>query len=101
MNAAELEALLTGLLRLWQVEASVRQDREGEQEGLSALIEGQGAPALTVTWMEAPFGIVWQVQQEGCQSRTYPSINGLIRVLRERLVPERGSARVLFAQGIG
>jgi hypothetical protein len=101
VNAAELEALLTGLLRLWQVEASVRPDRDGKQEGISALIEGQGAMTLTVTWMEAPFGIVWQVLPAGRRPRTYPSINGLIRDLRERLVPERGSARVLFVKEVG
>jgi hypothetical protein len=99
MNRAELEVLLLGLLRLWQVEASVRADRESE--AVAARIEAAGMVPLTITWAEAPFGIIWQVTPEGRRTRTYPSVNGLIRDLRERLVPERGSARVLFAGRAG
>lgn len=99
MNHAELEALLAGLLRLWQVEASVRTDRTSD--AVAAWIEGPGLPEITVTWTEAGFGIIWQVQAEGGRPRTYPSVNGLIRDLRERMVPERGSARVMFVNREG
>lgn len=99
MNHAELEALLAGLLRLWQVEASLRTDRTSDV--VAAWIEGSGLPPVSVTWTDAAFGIVWQVQPEGGRPRAYPSVNGLIRDLRERLVPERGSARVLFVKGDG
>lgn len=99
MSRAELEALLLGLLRLWQVEASVRSDRAGE--AVAARIEGQGMAPLTITWMQAPFGIAWQVQPEGGRLRTYPSVIGLIRDLRTRLAPQRDAGRVLFVKGEG
>ncbi len=95
MNGAELEALLSGLLRLWQAEGRVRAIRGEDQ--ISARIEGGDAATITVTWLPAPFGIVWQVQPAGGRLRTYPSVIGLIRDLRERLAPERNAARVLFA----
>ena len=99
MNGAELEALLTGLLRHWQVRAEMRGTRT--DEGVAALLTFDARPSVTVSWQQAPFGIVWRVEPEGRRVRTYPSVNGMIRDLRERLVPERGSARVLFAGKAG
>lgn len=99
MSAAELEVLLLGLLRLWQVEGSVRTAREGDK--VTAAIECGDFSPLTVTWQHAPFGIAWQVQAGEERLRTYPSIVSLIRDLRGRLAPERGAARVLFVQGAG
>ncbi len=99
MTRAELEALLLGLLRLWQAEATVCADRAGDV--ISCRIEGQALAPLTVTWLEAPFGIAWQVQPEGGRQRTYPSVIGLIRDLRSRLAPERDAGRVLFVKGEG
>jgi hypothetical protein len=99
VSPAELEALLLGLLRLWQVEGSVRTAREGE--AVTAAIDVDGAAQLTVIWQHAPFGIAWQVQAADERLRTYPSIISLIRDLRGRLALERDAARVLFVKGGG
>ena len=99
MTGAELEALLLGLLRLWQVEGRVRTARESEK--ITAAVECGRASTLTVIWQRAPFGIVWQVQPDGGRLRTYPSVIGLIRDLRSRLAPARDAGRVLFVKGEG
>lgn len=99
MTGAELEALLLGLLRLWQVEGRVRTAREGDK--ITAAVEYGRASRLTVIWQHAPFGIAWQVQPESGRLRTYPSIIGLIRDLRSRLAPKRDAGRVLFVKGEG
>jgi hypothetical protein len=96
MNPAELEALLSGLLRLWQVEARLSVAREGD--GLRADITKAGA-LVTVEQSVHPFGIAWHVQAEGKRRLAYPSTIGMIRHLREALAPERGTARVVFAAG--
>lgn len=98
MNPAELEALLAGLLRLWQVEARLAVSRDGE--ALSARI-GCDAAVVTVEYGIQPFGPVWHVQKGGQRRRSYPSAIGMIRHLREALAPARGSARVVFAKGVG
>ncbi|HKK29201.1 MAG TPA: hypothetical protein VKA18_02255 [Alphaproteobacteria bacterium] len=95
MSAAELEVLLLGLLRLWQVEAQVSS--APEKDRLTARIERRGEPVLAVSWQVEPFGVAWKVTQEGKRQRTYPSVIGLIRHLRHSLAPERDAARVLFA----
>ena len=92
--------LLAGLFRLWQIPATVSADRHAS-DSVTARVEPEGGAALTVSWRRESFGIVWLVETEGRRTRTYPSVNGLIRDLRERLVPERGSARVLFAGRAG
>ena len=97
MNPAELEALLAGLLRLWQVEARLGVSRDDET--LTARIES--AAVVTVEHSVQAFGPVWQVQEAGQRRRTYPSAIGMIRHLREALAPERGAARVVFAKGSG
>jgi hypothetical protein len=94
MNPAELEALLSGLLRLWQVEARLAVAREGD--GLRADITKVGA-LVTVEQSIQPFGIAWHVQAEGKRRLAYPSTIGMIKHLREVLAPERGVARVMFA----
>lgn len=96
MNPAELEALLSGLLRLWQVEARLSVAREGE--GLRADITKAGA-LVTVEQSVQPFGIAWHVQAEGKRRLAYPSTIGMIKHLREVLAPERGVTRVMFAAG--
>lgn len=99
MSRAELEAFLLGLLRLWQVEARVSVPRVGET--VTAHIERGGLARLTVTWQQAPFGIVWQVEEPNARIRTYPSVIGLIRHLRHALAPMRDAGRVLFAGRVG
>ena len=94
MNAAELEALLIGLLRLWSIEATVAVTRQGE--GLTARVDGAEGIVVTVEQIRQPFGIAWHVQVD---RRAYPSTIGVIRHLRSVLAPERGAARVLFAAG--
>ncbi len=97
MNAAELEALLIGLLRLWSIEATVAVTRQGE--GLTARVDGAEGIVVTVEQIRQPFGIAWHVQVDGERRRAYPSTIGVIRHLRSVLAPERGAARVLFAAG--
>ena len=99
MSGAELEAFLLGLLRLWQVEGQVRVSRNGET--LTASIERSGCTPVTVSWLHAPFGIAWQLQEQGARLRTYPSVIGLIRHLRHALAPARDPGRVLFAGRLG
>jgi hypothetical protein len=99
MSPAELEALLAGLLRLWQVEAALCVRRCGDQ-GILARIEAPRA-AVKITYRIEPFGPAWHVEETGQRRRTYPSTIGPIRHLRESLAPERGSARVVFAAGRG
>lgn len=96
MTPAELEALLAGLLRLWQVEAALSVGRQGD--GLAARIE-HAAAAVTVERSIQPFGVVWHVQEAGRRRRAHPSVNGMVRHLREALAAERGAARVVFAPG--
>jgi hypothetical protein len=98
VNPAELEALLAGLLRLWQIEARLTVTRIGD--GLMARIES-AAPSVTVEQTVQPFGIAWHVQAEGGRRLVYPSTIGMIRRLREELAPDRGAARVVFAAGAG
>jgi len=96
MNPAELEALLAGLLRLWQVEAELAVSRNGE--ALTARIESEAA-AVTVEHSVQPFGTVWHVQEDSRRRLAHPSAIGMIRHLRQALAPERGAARVVFAKG--
>ncbi len=95
MNPAELEALLSGLLRMWQVQAALSVSANGET--LTARIECDAA-AVTVGHNVQPFGIVWHVQETGKRRRAHSSAIGMIRHLREALAPERGAARVVFAK---
>jgi hypothetical protein len=95
LSPAELEALLAGLLRLWQVEAKLQTSRSARE--VRACVEVSTHPVLTVIWQHPPFGIVWQVAEEGKRQRSYPSVLGMIRHLRASLAPERGASRVLFA----
>ncbi|MCA8928888.1 MAG: hypothetical protein KDC18_12530 [Alphaproteobacteria bacterium] len=96
MAPAELEALLAGLLLVWQVPAALSVRRDGED--LCATVEGP-AGAVTVGYSVPSFGPLWRVQEAGRRPRTYPSTIGMIRHLREALAPERGAARVVFAPG--
>lgn len=97
VNPAELEALLAGLLRLWQVEARLAVSRNGEI--LTARIESDTA-TVTLEHSVQSFGLVWHVQEDGRRRLTHPSAIGMIRHLREALAPERGAARVVFAKGV-
>ena len=99
MNAAELEALLTGLLRLWNIDAELGVRRDGE--ALKASINVPGGVAVAVEQSRHPFGFAWHVQVEGERRRSYPSTIGVIRHLRSALAPQRDAARVLFAAGVG
>jgi hypothetical protein len=96
VNPAELEALLAGLLRLWQVEARLEVARNGG--GLKAIVAANAAQ-VTIEQSIQPFGIAWHVQADGKRRLAYPSTIGMIRHLREVLAPERGRARVVFAAG--
>lgn len=100
MSAAELEALLLGLLRLWHVQASATVVQDAH--ALVARIDRpEGQAVLELQAELQPFGWVWRVQPLEAleRARTHPSINGAIRHLRSLLAPERDSARVLFAPG--
>ena len=98
MNPAELEALLAGLLRLWQVEAVLSVGGKGK--ALHASIEAT-ATSVTVEHSVQSFGHAWHVQEAGRRRLAYPSTIGMIRHLREALAPERGMARVVFAATSG
>jgi hypothetical protein len=98
MNAAELEALILGLLRLWQAHGSVSVTRDAD--ALTAVVQGDSI-SVRVERSVQPFGVVWQLQAEGERRLTYPSIIGCIRHLRETFAPARGSSRVVFAASGG
>lgn len=93
MSPAELEALLIGMLRLWQNNAEVTVSRD--TAGPAARIT-DGVRVISIRRQTVAFGTVWHVEPIGERQRTYSSINGLIRDLRQRLAPERAIARVLF-----
>ena len=97
MNPAELEALLSGLLRMWRVEGALSVSDDGGP--LTARIESSVA-AVKVEHSIQPFGVVWHVQADEGRRLAYPSTIGMIRHLREALAPERGAARVVFAKGV-
>jgi len=81
-----LRDVLSGVLRLWDVEGTVEADADG-------LIVAAGGAALRIAG-RAPHG--WLLMREGETLGVHAGVPGLLRHLREELAPHAKRGRLII-----